>query len=274
MELLRIDLRHIIKSRLSGWKRKLIPGFIFSPLEKLIHQKELNRMLESTYPAEGYQFADAIYSHLNLEIETKGLELLPDNKRYIFASNHPLGGLDGIGLIKILGKHYGDDRLRVVVNDMLMHIEPLRNIFLPINKYGSQGRTSAQTINEAYASSTKQIVMFPAGLVSRLHPDGSIKDLNWQKSFVVKAIEYNREIVPVRFEGLNRMRFYKLAYLRRKLKIGLNLEQALLPAELCAAKGKKYRVIFGSPVNPTLLKNQGMSIPEITAYIRTISDSL
>lgn len=273
MELLKIDLRNIVKSRLSGWKRKILPGFIFAPLEKLIHQKELNEMLETTYPAEGSDFADAIYEFLNLEISAVGLDRLPQDKRYIFASNHPLGGLDGIGLIKILGNRYGDDNIRVLVNDMLMNVEPLRKVFLPINKYGSQGRAAAKAINEAYASD-RQIVMFPAGLVSRLHPDGKIKDLEWQKSFVAKAIEYGREIVPVRFEGLNRTRFYKFARLRRKLKIGVNLEQALLPGEVCASRGKKFRILFGSPVNLAQLKERGLSLAEITEHIRALSDSL
>ncbi len=273
MELLRIDLRKIVKTRLSGWKGKLIPGFLFSPIEKLIHQDELNQMLETTYPAEGSAFADAIYDFLDLDISEEGLDRLPAGKRYIFASNHPLGGLDGIGLIKILGNWYGDDNIRVLVNDMLMNVEPLRKVFLPINKYGSQGRSAAKAINEAYASS-RQIVMFPAGLVSRLHPDGEIKDLEWQKSFVAKAVEYDREIVPVWFEGLNRARFYKFARLRRKLNIGINLEQALLPGEVCASRGKKFRILFGSPVNPAQLKERGMSISEITAHIRALSDSL
>lgn len=69
-----------------------------------------------------------------------GLENIPAEGRFIFASNHPLGGLDGMGLIKILGGIYGDERLKFLVNDMLMNIEPLRPVFLPVNKYGSQGQ--------------------------------------------------------------------------------------------------------------------------------------
>lgn len=269
---LNINLRKIVKGRLSGWKKALIPGFLFYPLERLIHQDELNEMLAVTYPAEGSEFSKAIYRHLNLSIEAVGLDRIPPG-RYIFASNHPLGGLDGIGLVKILGEKYGDANIRMLVNDMLMNVEPLRPVFLPINKYGSQGRDAAKAINEAYQSD-KQIVMFPAGLVSRLHDNGEIKDLKWQKSFVAKAIESNRLIVPMHFEGLNRRRFYKLARLRRKLKIGVNIEQAFLPAELCNSRGKSFRVIFGEPVDPALLQAEGMSIAGIADHIRNISDSL
>jgi len=216
-------------------------------LERMIHQEELNATLEATAPAEGTAFAEALYQYLGLHLEVRGLENIPDSGRFIFASNHPLGGLDGIGLIKVLGGKYGDNGVRFLVNDMLMNVEPLRPVFLPINKYGSQGRAAAAAIQMAYASDI-QMVVFPAGLVSRLQPDGNIEDLVWQKSFIQKAIEHKRDIIPVHFEGLNRQRFYKTAYWRKRLGLKVNIEQAMLPAELCAARGNSYRVTFGEPI--------------------------
>lgn len=262
MELLKIDLNRILRSRIGGWKGKLIPGFLISGLERLIHQKELNEILSTTYPAEGSDFSDGVYRYLDLGISAYGMENIEEGKRYVFASNHPLGGLDGIGLIKILGRRYGDDNVRFLVNDMLMNVEPLRKVFLPVNKYGSQGRDAAKAINEAYASD-RQILMFPAGLVSRLHPDGGIRDLEWQKSFIAKAIESGRDIIPVYFEGLNRRRFYRLARLRRRLGIKVNLEQALLPSEVCAARGKSFKVTFGKPVPVESLKESDKSYSEL-----------
>lgn len=262
MELLKIDLNRILRSRIGGWKGKLIPGFLISGLERLIHQKELNEILSTTYPAEGSDFSDGVYRYLDLGISAYGMENIEEGKRYVFASNHPLGGLDGIGLIKILGRRYGDDNVRFLVNDMLMNVEPLRKVFLPVNKYGSQGREAAKAISEAYASD-RQILMFPAGLVSRLHPDGGIRDLEWQKSFIAKAIESGRDIIPVYFEGLNRRRFYRIARLRRRLGIKVNLEQALLPSEVCAARGKSFKVTFGKPVPVESLKESDKSYSEL-----------
>ncbi len=247
MDKLQIDLDHILRSRVGGWKGKLIPRPLTAALERMVHQKELNATLDATYPAEGTAFAEALYDYLDLSLEVRGEENIPVDGRFIFASNHPLGGLDGIGLIKTLGARYGDDGFRFLVNDMLMNVVPLRPVFLPINKYGSQGRAAAKAIAEAYASDV-QMLIFPAGLVSRIHPDGVIRDLMWQKSFIQKAVEFRRDIIPVHFEGLNRMRFYKTARLRKRLGIGINIEQAMLPAELCAARGKHYSVTFGKPI--------------------------
>lgn len=269
----KIDLTNIIRSRVKGIRGKLIPGFLLKGLENLICQEDLNNILSSLYPATGSEFAEGVYDYLDLQIKVEGLDKIPEGERYVFASNHPLGGLDGIGLIMILGAKYGDENVRFIVNDMLLNIEPLRPVFLPVNKYGSQARESAKVMNEAYASD-KQIVMFPAGLVSRLHPDGLIRDLKWQKSFVVKAIESGRKIVPVRFEALNRRRFYRLAYWRKKLRIGVNIEQVFLPAELVASRGKEFTVSFGTPIDPSLLRSQGKSVSQIISSIRLASDTL
>ena len=276
MEKLEIDLNRIIRSRIGGWKGRLIPGFLISALERLVHQKELNATLDATYPAEGTAFAEAVYEYFDLTLDVRGMENIPDSGRFIFASNHPLGGLDGIGLIKVLGSRYGDDGIRFLVNDMLMNVEPLRPVFLPINKYGSQGRKAAKAIADAYASDM-QMLIFPAGLVSRLHPDGEIRDLAWQKSFIQKAVEYERDIIPVRFEGLNRNRFYRTAWWRKRLGVKINIEQAMLPAELCAARGNSYRVIFGRPVSWRQLADRlaaGATPAALAAEIRTTVHTL
>lgn len=276
MQKLNINLHKILRSRLKGWKGRLLPGFVISGLERFIHQEELNAVLDALYPSEGSEFASHVYDYFELKLKVKGLENIPDKGRFIFASNHPLGGLDGIGLISVLGSLYGDENVRFLVNDMLMHVEPLRNVFLPINKYGSQGREAARAIGRAYESD-KQIIVFPAGLVSRLHRGGEIKDLDWQKSFIQKAVEFERDIIPVYFEGLNRPRFYKTAYRRKKLGIKVNIEQAMLPAELCAARGKSFTICFGKPVTWSAIKDMldsGNTPQQVAAHFKKLTYEL
>lgn len=262
-----IDLHAILRSRIKGWKGKLIPGFLISALERLVRQDELNTLLRKAFPAQGSDFASSLLNTLRISVEVEGLDNIPEGKRLAFASNHPLGGLDGITLISVLGGRYGDDNVRFLVNDMLMNVEPLRNVFLPVNKYGAQGREVTRAINKAYASDM-QIVQFPAGLVSRLHPDGSIADLDWKKTFVVKAMEYDRDIVPVYFEALNTPRFYKVARLRKKLGLKVNIEQALLPGELCKSTGNRFRIVFGKPIPVDQLKNSGKTPTALASDIR------
>lgn len=262
-----INLHKILRERMPRKVSRLVPGFLISGLERLIHQNELNEMLRMGYPLRGSAFASKVLDYLDLIVEVEGLDKIPLGKRVMFASNHPLGGLDGIALIAVLGKRYGDNGVRFLVNDMLMNVEPLSDVFLPVNKYGSQGRSAAVAINEALASDM-QILQFPAGLVSRLHDDGSISDLEWQKAFVAKAMEHDRDIVPVRFVAQNTMRFYRTARWRKKLGLKVNIEQALLPGELCRARGKRFKIIFGNPISVAELKKKGGTPKKLAAEIR------
>lgn len=267
---LKIDLHAIIRSRMRGVKGKLLPGFVISALERLVRQKELNDVLQVTYPKKGVAFCRAVYDHFNLHLTVEGTENIPKGKRLMFVSNHPLGGLDGLGVIKALGEFYPDSQMRFLVNDVLMNVKPLDEIFLPINKFGAQGRAAAIAINQAYASDA-QIIQFPAGLVSRLGDDGRIADLEWQKAFVVKAVEFQRDIVPMKFVGENRGLFYKTARIRKKLGFKFNIEQILLPAELCESRGKSFRLIIGKPVPWEEIArkiNAGMAPKSIAADIR------
>lgn len=178
-----------------------------------------------------------------------------------------------MALITVLGKKYGDENIRFLVNDMLMNVDPLKNIFLPINKFGKQGKAYAQIINEKMISDC-QIFQFPAGLCSRLQDNGRIEDLEWQKSFVAKAIDSKRDIVPVFFEGHNSRKFYKTARWRKKLGIKFNLEQILLPSELCKARGSNYKIIFGKPIQWNSLSESGKTHKELASEIRDLSYKL
>lgn len=258
-----IDLHKILRKRLPKKISGLVPDFLITALTRLIRQKELNEILRVTYPSRGSEFSRKVLEHLKINVEVVGMENIPEGKRLMFASNHPLGGLDGITLIAILGEKFGDNGIRFLVNDMLMNVEPLKEMFLPINKFGKQGREATVAINSAMASGS-QIFQFPAGLCSRMNEKGEIKDLEWQKSFVSKAIEFKRDIVPVYFEGKNTQRFYKTARLRKRLGLKFNLEQILLPSEVCKARGNSYKIIFGKPVSWEELKRSGQS-PKVLA---------
>lgn len=271
--LLQIDLNAILQARVPAKKRRWIPRALIRSLERLVCQDELNGILQRTYPKTGTAFASAALQDLNISVEVRGLENIPAEGRFIFASNHPLGGLDGIALISVLGSRYGDAKLRFPVNDMLMNVRPLKGVFIPINKFGRQGREAARMLADTYASDA-QMIFFPAGLVSRLHKGGVIKDLVWQKAFVAKAMEYGRDVIPIHFSGRNSMKFYRIAKWRKRLGIKFNIEQILLPSELCKARGSKYVISIGKPVSVNTLKASGKSAPQLAAEIQDLVYSL
>lgn len=224
---------------------RMIPGFIYSFLKRLIHQDSINEFIERYGDRKGLDFADGMMEYLQISYDIVGEENLPSpDGRYIFVSNHPLGGPDGVILISFLGKHY--PHLKFLVNDILLNLKNLNNIFLPINKHGSLAKEAVTAIEEAYASDC-QIIMFPAGMVSR-KTKGVIQDLEWQKSFVAKARQHHRDIIPIFISGQNSHFFYNLANFRKKIHIKANLEMLCLPDETFKKKGQHFTIHIGRPI--------------------------
>lgn len=246
-----INITEVVRSRL-GNRSRFVPRFVLRYLERLICQDKLNNLLKVNFPKRDADFCDGVLSELGVTLKVRGEDNLPADSRIIIASNHPLGGLDGISMISFISRHYGKTAL-FVVNDLLMAVEPLRDCFLPVNKLGSQSRKSAQSLDKAL-SGDSPVVIYPSGLCSRLQPDGSIADLVWNKMFINKAIESRRDVVPVFFDGRNSRSFYRAALWRKKLGIRFNLEMALLPREVFRSAGSTYMLTVGKPIRWQELK--------------------
>jgi hypothetical protein len=244
-----IDVHEILCSKAPQTAKK-IPSFLIKALSKLVHQDEINGFLKESEGATGVDFMNRSVEFVNVQIKTAGEENLPDfNTRCIFASNHPLGGVDGVCLASFLGNHY-NQRIKYIVNDLLNFLKPAQSIFIPVNKHGGQGRNAAKALNDAFVS-PDQIITFPAGLCSR-KITGKIEDLEWKKMLVVKSVEYKRDIVPVYFEARNSNLFYTIANLRQKFNIKFNIEMLFLPHELFKvkrAKNSTFTIHFGKPIS-------------------------
>lgn len=239
-----IDIKQVLRQKAPSAARK-IPGFMVDYLIHTVHQDELNEILRRYHDKDGVAFMQELIGYFDLNLELVNEENIPAEGRYIFASNHPLGGLDGICLSAIIGGRF-DGKIRYLVNDLLLYLSNLRSIFVPINKHGAQGKKNAELIEKAYASDN-QIITFPAGLCSRKQ-NGKIQDTEWKKSFIQKAVEYRRDIVPVFFEGRNSNFFYRLANMRKALGIKMNYEMIYLPDEMFKSKHKTYSIHFGKPI--------------------------
>jgi len=245
-----IDVDGVFKAK-NPKMYKFFPKFLLSFLKRIVRQEGINDFINRNKHKQGLDFAEAIADEFSNSYKEIGLDVIPQDGRYIFASNHPLGGLDGMIFLTEVGKRFPN--VLFPVNDILLNIKNLASHFVPINKHGSQGREAARKMEEAYASDS-QILMFPAGLVSR-KINGKITDLEWKKNFVKKAIQHKRDIVPVYITGRNSNFFYNLANLRKKLGIKLNIEMVFLPSELFKSKTLDVTIIFGKPVKWEELNN-------------------
>ena len=238
-----IDVESVLNSK-NPTLRKTLPSFIVNYLKRIVHQDELNEFLKQCGHLKN---AELIYSGLqyfNIKYTVSGSGNIPADGRYIFVSNHPLGGLDGLVFIYELSRYFND--IKFPVNDILTNIENLNGIFLPVNKHGAQAKEAARLIEEAYASDS-QILYFPAGLCSR-KKRGVIKDLVWHKSFITKSVAHKRDIVPAFFSGRNSDFFYNLSNLRNFLGIKANIEMLYLADEMFKQKNKEIKLIFGQKI--------------------------
>ena len=267
---LSVDLNAVLASK-SERLAKFTPKFVLNWLKKVVHQNDLNSILEFSDGALDVEFADKVLLWLNVKSNVKftDIDSLDPKKRYIFVSNHPLGGLDGLIMISVLGKIMG--KIRFVVNDILMNIVPMRSLFVPVNKHGSMGKGYGQMIHDAYASDS-QILYFPAGLCSRLI-DGEIKDLEWKRNFLKQAKRYNRDIVPVHFNGRNSNFFYRLAKIRKLLGIKFNIEMIFLPDEMFRQKNSIFDITVGRPISIESI-DDSRTMEQWCAFIREESYKL
>lgn len=239
-----VYLDEIFKAKNPGLY-KFLPQFLINYLKKVIHQDDLNDFIASAQGKFGPDFAQAYLEYANIKVDLVGEENLPSGDgRVIFAGNHPLGGLDGIALMDVLGHRYPD--MKLMVNDILMTLLNLRPLFLPINKHGGQAREAARNILEAHESDIN-IFTFPAGLVSRKQ-SGEIKDLKWGKSVISNAIKHKRDVVPVHISGRNSNFFYNLGIWRKRLGIKANLEMLYLVDEVWKNHNSTITITIGTPI--------------------------
>ena len=264
----KIDVEEVLYSKNPALK-KTIPGFIINYLKRIVHQEELNNFLAKWGHLKDSEFIEAGLNHLEIKIKVYGRENIPKTVRYIFVSNHPLGGLDGLVFIHEVSKYFPE--LKFPVNDILINIENLSDLFLGVNKHGAQRKNAVLKIEEAYASGN-QILNFPAGLCSRKQK-GVIKDLQWQKSFITKAIHHKRDIIPVFISGRNSNFFYNLSNIRKFLGLATNIEMLYLVDEMFKQKDKDIRLVFGKPI-PWETFDESRSASEWANWVKSESYEL
>lgn len=221
-----------------------MPWFIKRYLKRIIHEDDLNDMLSSIDDCHKVDFARASMNYLGIKMRFEGLENIPTDRSIIVSANHPLGGADGTALIVAVGEVRED--IRFLVNDVLLNIENLKGLFVPVNKFGSNPRDASKIIEETYAQDVA-ILNFPSGLVSRKQKQG-IEDLEWKKSFITRAIKYQKDVVPAHISGRNSPRFYRISRIRRLLGIQKNIEMMYLADELFRQRGKTITITFGKPI--------------------------
>jgi len=245
-----LDLDKVFKEKNPGLYR-MLPRFILSYLKRIIHQDELNYIMRTFHNLQGLDFVNAVLNYFEIETTIIGGENIPKTGSFIFASNHPIGGIDGMIFMQQVGKFFGETKS--VVNDLLMSITNMQSLFVGINKHGANSREGIEEIDRTFSSGS-QILIFPAGLASR-RIKKRIIDLEWKKTIIARSIKYKRDIIPVHISGKLSNFFYNFANIRKAVGIKANLEMLYLSDETFKQKKQKFIITFGKPVSHELFDN-------------------
>ena len=260
-----IDIDKVLREK-APKHYKYIPKFVVSYLKRIVHQEELNVFLRESKDKVGVDFLKACLEFLDANIVVKGEENLPTEGLYTFVSNHPLGGQDGVALGYVLGSFY-KGKVKYMVNDLLMNLQGLAPLCIPINKTGKQAKDFPRMVEAGFASND-QLIMFPAGLCSR-RQNGVIRDLDWKKTFIVKSVQAQRDVVPIHFEGRNSNFFYNLANVCKFLGIKINIAMLYLADEMLKNRHKTFTVTIGKPI-PWQTFDKSKTPAEWAAYVKDI----
>lgn len=239
-----IQVASLINSKYPGLLDRY-PGpvkhLILYLLRSLLKENEINRFLEQHGQKKGLDFIDELFEYLDFSytISAKDRLKIKSEGRLLIIANHPLGGLDGLVLLKLISEVRKD--VQVVVNDFLLSVEPLAEHFLPydLTKVKAQSK-NIKTIIDAL-NHEKAVIIFPAGVVSRFSLKG-IKDGKWNKGVLFFANATSSPVLPIHISARNSAVFYTVALFSNLLSM------LMLPQQLFNKRGKNIDIKIGHEI--------------------------
>ena len=238
-----IDVAKSIKESDSKLLTKL-PSFVVRLISKIVKEKQINELLNKYSDDIGGDFLESVLKELNITLKIEGLENLPKSEKCFFVSNHPFGIIDGLILTSIVNHKYG--HLKAIANDAFDFIPHLKPFIISVNVYRQSSKEHITALENTYQSNMP-ITHFPAGAVSRITA-GKIQDDVWKKSFIKKAKQHKRDIVPFYIHGKNSNLFYSVYRIRKWFGISQNIELVLLPGEMFKKRNKIIKINIGNPI--------------------------
>lgn len=239
--------------------------FVGWSLIQVLNIDTLNKIYKKNKHLTDLDFINALISEFEIkfEIPEEDLRRIPKTGPFITISNHPLGGIDGILLLKLLLEQRPD--FKIVANFLLHRIEPLKPFVMPVNPFENHKdakssilglKTALKHLNEGHP-----LGIFPAGEVSTYREGRLLVDKPWEESAMKIVKKAEVPVVPIYFHAKNSKMFYRLA------KISDTLRTAKLPSELLTQKERLIKVRIGNPISVDDQKEHA-SLPVFTQFLR------
>lgn len=215
-------------------------------LMKLLKISVINKVYDKTKHLSDVAFLSAILDELQIkfEIPEEDLKRIPKDGAYITISNHPLGGIDGVLLLKLMLER--EPNFKIIANFLLHRIEPLKPYILPVNPFENykDAKSSVVGVKETlrHLSEGKPVGIFPAGEVSTYRDGKLVVDKPWEEGAIKIIKKAGVPVVPIYFHAKNSTLFYFLS------KINDTFRTAKLPSEVLTQKNRVIKVRIGKPI--------------------------
>lgn len=234
-------------------------------LMKVLKISTLNKIYDRNKHLSEIEFLNAILDEFQIkfEIPEEDLKRLPKDGAYITISNHPLGGIDGILLLKLMLER--EPNFKIIANFLLHRIEPMKPYIMPVNPFENHkdAKSSVIGIKETlrHLSDGKPLGMFPAGEVSTYKDGKLMVDKPWEEGAIKVIRKAQVPVVPIYFHAKNSKLFYFLS------KINDTLRTAKLPSELLTQKDRVIKVRIGKPIS-VAEQNEHQSLNDYCDFLR------
>lgn len=250
-----LNVEQMIQQQLPNVTQKpWLYGPVKGMLSYLLHEEEFQSFTKRYPHLQGLEFVEQVLDYFNFRyaVRDNELERIPSSGRVVIIANHPIGSLDGLALLKLVSDIRPD--VKVLANQLLMAIKPLHNLLLPVNNM--QGGTERRRLDaiQAHLAAEGALVLFPAGEVSRLKPNG-IRDGKWHSGFLRFATQANAPILPVHIDGRNSVWFYSASMLYKPLAT------MLLVKEMFKQKQKTISMRIGEQIPYDSFSNLALELP-------------
>ena len=224
-----------------------IGTFVGWIIMRLLRISALNRIYKRCKDKKNLEFLDALMNEFQIEFEIpeEDLKRIPKEGPFITVSNHPLGGIDGILLLKLLIESRPD--FKIIANFLLHRIEPLKPYVMPVNPFENHkdAKSSLAGIKSAlkHLQEGNALGIFPAGEVSTYRDGKLMVDKPWEEGAVKLIKKAEVPVIPIYFHAKNSRLFYMLS------KISDTFRTAKLPSELLSQKNRVIKVRIGKPIS-------------------------
>lgn len=210
-----IDSKNLVEQFLPKLdKSPRIKSGVSNLIAKLFHQQEINQFIDQYQHLSHSDFLEKVNEHLGLSysVSNSSLENIPVSGRVVIIANHPLGSLDGLALLALV--HSVRKDVKIVVNELLGSMAPLRPFFLGVNNLtGQSSRDKIQQIHQSLEDE-QAVIFFPAAEVSRLSLKG-VRDGKWHSGFLRMAKHAKAPVLPIHVGGKNSKFFYGLSLIAK-----------------------------------------------------------